>query len=248
MIKKQIENINITKVISWLVFILSGILFVFLLILKLPHLQLWYEKYQEYLLQLEMKIAELRNDTSVITIVFLLFIIKAVFPVPIVPISCICVIGTMVFGTVISSIINILGLVIIFTIRYYIGVGKKNLPYRVLKNYDEILKFLRYKKGGNLWILFVFRLIPAFPVNTISVIYGSLEYDFRKYLFVSVLGFLPKIISYSIIGHNAFNPFSVSFLIPLIISIFLSGAGLSVTRKIILFIRRKGEEDVKIKN
>ena len=70
--------------------------------------------------------------------------------------------------------------------------------------------------------------------------------DFKKFILLSVSGYLPKIISYTIIGRNAFNPFSASFIIPVMISSFLSGTGLLITRKIILFIRRKGEEDVKI--
>ncbi len=248
MIIKQLKKIDIMKVTACLLVALSVILFILLVTFKLPRLQLWYNQYQAYLFVLEMRVAELRNNASVITAVLLFFAIKAVLPIPVVPISCICVIGTMVFGAPISVIINILGLVIIFTIRYYIGVRKKNLPYRILKNYDEIWNVLKHDGKGNLWLLFVCRLIPVFPVNAVSNIYGTLRYDFKKYLLISVLGFLPKIVSYSVIGHNAFNPFSASFLIPLMFSSFFSGIGLSATRKIILFIRRKGEEDVKIKN
>ena len=199
-------------------------------------------------MHLELRVAELRNSTAILLAIFLLFTLKAIMPLPIIPVSCVCVIGAMVFGTTFSVILNILGLVIIFTIRYYIGERKKTLPYKILKNYDEIWNVLEHDGRGNPWLLFACRAVPMFPINTVGDIYGSLKYDFKKYLFLSVLGFLPKIISYSIIGRNAFNPFSASFIIPLMASAFFSGLGLLATRKFILFIRRKGEEDVKIKN
>lgn len=242
------KKLGLMQTIAILLISVAVILFFLLVFFKIQRLQIWYEEYQSYLVRLEMRVAELRNSTIVILAVFLLFTLKAVLPLPLIPVSCVCVITSMVFGTFFSVILNILGLVIIFTIRYYIGARKKTLPYRILKNYEEIWKVLEHDGSGNPWLLFIARVFPMFPINTVSNIYGGLKYDFRRYLLISVCGFLPKIISYSIIGRNAFNPFSASFIIPVMISSFLSGIGLIATRKIILFIRRKGEEDVKIKN
>ena len=242
------KKLGLMQTIGVLLISIGIILFILLVFFKIQRLQMWYEEYQSYLINLEMRVAEMRNSTAVLLAIFLLFTLKAVLPMPLIPVSCVCVITSMVFGTFFSVILNILGLVIIFTIRYYIGARKKTLPYRILKNYEEIWNVLEHDGSGNPWLLFLTRVCPLFPVNTVSNIYGSLEYDFRKYLLLSVSGFLPKIISYSIIGHNAFNPFSASFIVPVMISSFLSGMGLLVTRKFILFIRRKGEEDVKVKN
>lgn len=242
------KKLGLMRVIAVLLISTGITLFILLVFFKIQRLQMWYAEYQMYLERLEMRVAEMRNNTAVLFAVFLLFTLKAVMPLPIIPVSCVCVIGAMVFGSFFSVILNILGLVIIFSIRYYIGRRKKTLPYKLLRNYDEIWNILEHDGNGNPWLLFVSRAFPLFPINTVSNIYGSLKYDFKKYLLISVAGFLPKIISYSIIGRNAFNPFSASFIIPVMISSFVSGIGMLATRKIILFIRRKGEEDVKIKN
>lgn len=215
-------------------------------VFKLPQLQLWYEEYETSLLLLELRVAALENKWIIIMVIFFLFALKSVIPLYLIPVSCVCVISAMVFNLPISIILNILGLVIIFSIRYYIGRNKKTLPYKILKSYDEIWNVLERDGKGNPWLLFLCRMFPLFPVNTVSNIYGGMEYDFKKFILLSVSGYLPKIISYTIIGRNAFNPFSASFIIPVMISSFLSGTGLLITRKIILFIRRKGEEDVKI--
>ncbi len=234
-------NLMIAAGVSLIILSLS--VFVLLAVVKLPQLQLWYEEYQSYLERLEIYIAALDGKWIIILSIFFLFALKSLLPLVFLPISCICVISGMVFPTLISLVIDVLGLAILFSIRYYIGARKKTLPYKILKNYREIWNILEHDGNGNPWLLFVCRFVPLFPINTVSNIYGSMRYEFKNYLLISVLGFLPKIISYLIIGRNAFNPFSVSFLLPIMILCLLSGIGLIVTRKIILIIRKKGEKE-----
>ncbi len=243
--KKYFKKPDLMKLTGFVLILISISLLLLLSIFKLPQLMQWYDEYQEYLLKLELRVATLEGKWVIIIAIFFLFTLKSVIPLAILPVSGVCVISAMVFNLPISVLINILGLVIIFSIRYYIGTKRKTLPYRILKNYEEIWKVLEHDGDGNPWLLFLCRIIPLFPINTVSNIYGGLKYDFRKYLLISVSAFLPKIFSYSIIGRNAFNPFSASFIIPVMISSFISGVGVLTTRKIILFIRRKGEEDVK---
>lgn len=239
---------NLMTLTAFLLIFTAFLLFVFLVFFKIPVLKMWYEEYQHFLDNLELRVAALGGKRIIIISIFFLFSLKAVLPIPIFPISCVCVISSMVFSTAASLIINIAGFVLLFALRYYIGAGERTLSYKILKSYDEIWKFVEHDSGANPWILLGCRVIPLFPVNTVSNIYGSMKYNFRKYLLLSVLGFLPKIFSYTIIGRNAFNPFSASFIVPLMFSTLFSGIGLLVTRKIILIIRKKGEEDVKIKN
>lgn len=228
--------------------IISLSLFVFLLLLKITDLKIWYDKYQILLDSLEFRVAALGGKWIIVISVFLLFCLKAVLPVPVYPISCVCVISSMVFDTWVSLIINIIGFIFLFSVSYHIGEGEKSIPYKVLRSYDEIRAFLKLDSEGNLWVLLFCRIVPLFPINTVSSVYGGIRYNFRKYLIISLLGFLPKILTYTIIGRNAFNPFSASFLVPLMFSFLFSGAGLLITRKLILIIRKKGEEDVKNKN
>ncbi len=248
MMKKSFKKPDLIKLTGHVLILISIFLLLLLSVFKLPQLMQWYDEYQEYLVKLELRVAALEGKWIIIVAIFLLFTLKSVIPLAVLPVSCVCVISAMVFNLTISVLLNILGLVIIFSIRYYIGTKRKTLPYRILKSYDEIWKILEHDGDGNPWLLFLCRIIPLFPINTVSNIYGGLKYDFRKYLLISVSAFLPKIFSYSIIGRNVFNPFSASFIIPVMISSFISGVGVLTTRKIILFIRRKGEEDVKNKN
>ncbi len=243
--KKSSKKLNIMVALSFVLILLALAIFVLLTFFKLPNLRLLYDKYQTYLTNLELRIAALDRKWIIILSILVLFIIKGFLPLPLLPISCVCVISGMVFNTPISLLINIIGLVLLFSSRYFIGTKRKTLPYKILKNYDDIWKILEHNGNGNPWLLFCCRLIPLFPINTVSNIYGSMRYNFKNYLIISVAGFMPKIVSYLIIGRNAFNPFSASFLIPVMISSLLSGVGLLVTRRIILIINKKGEKNVK---
>ncbi len=226
--------------------VIALVLLVLSVLFKIPTLEMWYDEYEHFLDKLELRVAALGGKWIIIGAVLFLFALKSVLPLPIFPISCVCVISSMVFCTAHSLLLNLSGFSLLFSIRYYIGHDKKTFSYRLLKSYDGIWRFLESDSGGNPWFLFLCRIIPLFPVNTVSNIYGSMKYDFHSYLLISLLGFLPKIISYTIIGRNAFNPFSASFIIPLMFSCLFSGVGLLITKRIILIIRKKGEEDVKI--
>ena len=188
--KKYFKKPDLMKLTGFVLIFISISLLLLLSIFKLPQLMQWYDEYQEYLLKLELRVAALEGKWIIIIAIFFLFSLKSVIPLIILPVSGVCVISAMVFNLPISVLINILGLVIIFSIRYYIGTKRKTLPYRILKSYDEIWKILEHDGDGNPWLLFLCRIIPLFPINTVSNIYGGLKYDFRKYLLISISAFL----------------------------------------------------------
>jgi uncharacterized membrane protein YdjX (TVP38/TMEM64 family) len=59
------------------------------------------------------------------------------------------------------------------------------------------------------------------PINGISGIYGSLDFDYGKFVLFSVIGFLPKLISFTIVGRNVYDPLSAGFLVPIMILLFI---------------------------
>ncbi len=244
-IYKKFKKTSLVSLLGICLIVFSIAIFVLLTMSDLPQIRLWYEQYLNQLTNLELKIANFDDKWIVLLSIFFLFSLKSVLPVSLIPVSCICVISGMVFTMPVSLTINIVGVCLLFSIRYFMGRNKKSLPYRILKKHGEMRKLLEQDSGTNPWILFVCRLFPLVPINTVSNIYGNMKFEFKKYLLISVSGFLPRIISYLIIGHNVFNPFSASFLVPIMILSFLSGVGVLLTKRIILIIKRKGERNVK---
>ena len=72
----------------------------------------------------------------------------------------------------------------------------------------------------------------------VSRIYGSINCEYDKFMIISLLGFLPKILSYAIIGQNVFNPFSLAFILPIIILLVISGVSCIAFNYVLEYVQR----------
>lgn len=239
---KKIEKKSWLKFSGTLLLILAGIFCCLLAVMQIESLHTWYMTWQDELVKLEEQVAALNNKWIIILVVLLLFTLKSIFP-PI-TITAICLISGMVLPWYFAIAVNILGVGWLMTIRYY--WGKRFGCGRTVKllRQNEIVHFLLENKGtGNPYMLFILRLIPSFPVNSVSRLYGSLQFPYRNYILISLAGFLFKIISYSVIGGNVYNPLSASFLLPIILLCTISGALLLG----VYYLLRENENNEKLK-
>ena len=215
-------------------FTLCILLVVWFFVSEIHFLEEKYRQYIEWLLSVENRIAGIENKWLIVLVIELLYFILTAFPV--FPISILCVASAMVFNFPHSLIINISGLAILFSVRYSTGMsaGGGSAQWLVRKN-RFIRKLFEDEGHGNPWVLFATRLLPFMPINPVSHLYGAMSFPFYKFLLISVSGFIPKLISYIIIGNNFTNPFSAEFILPLIIMTLLSG---------IFFLLLRGAWDV----
>jgi uncharacterized membrane protein YdjX (TVP38/TMEM64 family) len=193
---------------------------------------------QAKLNEFELFVASLPNKWLVLIAVLLLFCAKAFIPIPI---PTICLISGIVFPSEWSFIINIVGISILLTIKFF--WGKRFGPGAVGKLYSKneaITAVLESKAGrGNPWLLFGLRIVPYAPLNMVSQIYGSMNCEYDKFMMISLLGFMPKLLSYTIIGQNVFNPFSLAFILPIVILLMLSGVSLIIFNLILEAIQKQ---------
>ncbi len=220
-IKKR-SKIILVRYAGVLSLILSGALCLLLAVMQIEELNQWYETWQAQLLLLEERIIAIENRWLIVAAVMALFTLKSFFPPVTIP--AICFISGMVLPWYFALLVNVTGIVWLMTIRYF--WGKRFGGGRAIKfvRRNEIVRGLLEKKGtGNPYMLLLFRAIPCFPVNSISRLYGALNFNFRDYLIISVLGFMYKILSYTVIGRNVYTPLSASFLLPMIILFAVSG-------------------------
>lgn len=188
------------------------------------------EKYNEYLVwlaDLELKIAAIENKHIVVLVLFMLFFVKCA--VPLYPFSILFVASAMVFELPEAMIINCLGMILIMSIKYESGVllGGGNLR-RLIRTSRVAAELVETKGPEQTLVLFLMRLVPIIPINAASQLYGSLDYDYKKFLVVSIIGYMPQMLSFSIMGRNARNPFSLGFIIPIIVLLLVSGTALLV--------------------
>lgn len=190
----------------------------------LMQVQQFTERYEEFLRILadfEDAVASIPIKELVILAILLIYLAKSILPIPT---SAVCVIAGMVFPTYQAVIINIAGYILLITIKYVWGkhLGR-GYVYKILSRYDNIQQLMESDKKFKDGLLFGLRIVPNMPINTVSQVYGAMRFSYKKFIFLSVLGFLPRIISYSMVGRHVYNPFSLGFMLPIVTMFVISG-------------------------
>ena len=195
---------------------------VLLFSLQYDELWRWYAQTQQKLLELEEYIAHLDKVWQFFGAVMVLFAIKSFFPIY--PTSTVCFLSGIVLPVYIAIPVNILGFTVLITVRYFFGrrFGAGG-AWKVICKTEKLKKLIRQDGRGNPALLIALRLIPGMPVNSISGIYGSFNFGYGKFILLSVIGFLPKLISFTLVGRNVYDPLSAGFLLPIMILLLITG-------------------------
>ena len=219
---KQKRRHSLINLIGVLLLVISGLLIALLFYVNSAQLQGMYALYRDRLHDLENYVLGLRNLWLIALAVLLLYILKSV-SVP-VPLWLMVVTSGLVLPIYITFAVNIMGMVILVSIKYFWGrrLGGGQVK-RLLELNRDISNFLEGDSKSKPWLLFLFRAVPSIPLNPVSQIYGAMGFDYVDYLLISLLGFMPSLITYTMAGNNAYRPLSIPFLIPLIIIFSLSG-------------------------
>lgn len=238
--KRDHSIIKLTRFASFLSFILCIVFIVLLILSKNDDIRLWYSKYLEYLAASEYKVEHMDDKYSIFLIVLFLYAFKAVFPIYLYPVSALCAITSAVFPPYFSIPINLLGLTVLYSIKYFWGtkVGSSGVQSILQKN--ETVRYLVERDGkGNPWMLALFRLVPGIPINAVSKLYGALGFRYEYFLVLSLVGYAPLVASYTFIGRNVFNPLSTAFILPFVLLFLLMGISMLAISKIVQIQSRR---------
>lgn len=221
-VKKKKSRAYVLNFIAFVCFTAALALIVLLRLFQVDRVVEWYNKYTDTLTNFENWIQANGATWLTVGIILANYTLKAV--IPWFPLSCICVATGVIFKWYYATIINILGLSILFTIKFFWGkrYGGGNAE-KIISKYDGIYKIIGDHKLGSAVILFALRLIPASPINSVSQLYGTTDINFWKYLAVSLAGFSYKLFSYTTIGRNVFDPLSAKFIVPFVLLLIFSG-------------------------
>ena len=240
--KTREEHIrSLLYIVSMLCLILAVVFIVLLILTQNTNIQQWYQTYTTYLWQAERAVETMDDKLSIFVVIVFLYTFKGIFPLQFYPLSLLCAITSTVFPAYFSIPINLAGLTILFSLRYYWGkrVGSDAIQ-SILKKNITIRTVIENDGRGNPWLLAVFRLIPSIPPNPVSKLYGAMGFKYKDFIILSLLGFAPQLISYTFIGRNVFDPLSAAFLVPFILLFILISISTFALSKILkIQYRRK---------
>ena len=224
--------------------IVSAILLLLLLrVLQYEEVQMWYADIREFLQDVENRILNIRDCRVFVLAILCVYLLKSVFPV--ISNAALCVLTGLVMPVYYSLPLNVFGISIVFSVKYWIGRRYGAKTHTLIHKNKTVLSIMEGKGQGNPWLLAAFRFIPWIPLNTISRLYGQMKFRYGRYLIVSLFGFAPRLISYTFIGRNAYDPLSASFLTPIAVLLVLTGFSLISANAIWRFVgrrRRRGQE------
>lgn len=214
-----------TNLISNIIILVTMSLLVFLAIVLYNHarLEVRFDTLINWLKQIDDAVVNLDSDTEIIICIFALYIAKCQLPIPM---GFLCVISGMVFPLAQAVLINLAFTAFFFIVKYvegqFIGGGWTGMILGI-KQLHFIRDWIQFKGNGNPYVLFVSRLVPSIPLGMVSKYYGSMRYDFIYYTILSLLGFAPRLYIYTKIGSAIYNPFSVQFIVLLMIIVGFTG-------------------------
>lgn len=220
------------KVLGIVSFAAAGCLITIVILMNIDSVHQKYEQYLIILEDFENKVAALDNRWLIIIVIFLLYLLRSLSMMY--PYTVLYIISAMVFRPVWSFVINMTGMAFTFAFRYYTGIqmGEGYLN-RVLARYPSINAAFESEGRGSPYILFALRLVPFFPINTVSQLYGTIEYPFGVYMALSVIAMAPRLISYSFIGNSVYDPLSSAFFVPLTVLLIFTGGSLFFLRAVL---------------
>lgn len=146
-----------------------------------------------------------------------IYLIKSV--VFVVPASIIYIYTGMAFPTRDALIINLTGIVLEVTVTFFLGkfLGGDYVN-KMMQGKKWSDKLLKVKQRNKLSFLFGIRVLPAFPIDFVSLFLGASGIAFLPYFLISVLGIMPRVVLFTILGDGIYNYIPMKLLVAVAIS------------------------------
>ena len=145
-----------------------------------------------------------------------IYFVKAVLFI--IPASLIYISIGMAFSPVTACLISLVGIIIEVTATYFLG--------RFLGG-DYVEKLLRKSKGGqkildmklndNFPALLGIRALPVFPIDFVSLFWGASKCKFPRYFLASVIGIMPRVVLFTILGDGIYDYIPIHLIIKIVI-------------------------------
>ena len=170
--------------------------------------------------------------------IFGIYIVKSVLFI--IPASLIYISVGMAFAPWQAILINFIGIVIEVSVTYVLGLFLGG---------DYVNKLLSKSKGGQkildleisnrFSVLLGIRVLPVFPIDFVSLFWGAAKCPFIKYFLASIIGIMPRVILFTILGDGIYDYIPIHLIIKIVIFATPVGVVIYLTRH---FLKMKKEK------
>lgn len=137
----------------------------------------------------------------------------------------------MAFPPATACLISLVGIVLEVTVTYLLGLFLGG-PYvtKLLSKTKPGKKVLDMKLNENFPTLLVIRALPVFPIDFVSLFWGASRCSFLKYFVASVVGIMPRVVLFTIIGDSIYEIFPMQKIVTVIIIAIPIGSAVYLIR------------------
>ena len=149
--------------------------------------------------------------------------------------------------------LNICGTVIMVSVPYFMGKAVETpITQKVTEKYSKASMLQTIKSRNELLFSFLTRIINVLPCDIVSLYMGAIHMNYRKYLLGCMLGFLPPVITFPIMGMSITDIHSPQFIIAASIEIIFAAGSIALTliygKKAMKKSAQKSKENMEAKN
>ena len=147
----------------------------------------------------------------------------------------------MAFDTVSASLISLVGIILEVTVTNFLCLFLGG---------DYVNKLLAKSKGGrkildmkfndNFPAFLVIRALPVFPIDFVSLFWGASKSKFPRYFLASVIGIMPRVILFTILGDGIYDYIPIHLIIKIVIFAIPVGVVIYLIRH---FIKMKNTKE-----
>lgn len=168
-------------------------------------------------LEVEAIAGAIKENEHITGIVYLgIYLIKPLLLI--IPTNMLALVSGGLFGPIKGFILTMIGFWIAGTIAFYLArLLGRDFVEGILKS--KFGKFENIMQKSGFKYLFILRLPPIIPYDPLSYASGLTNISYKDFILASLIGVIPETMCYSIIGTSFRNPFSLQFIIPIIILI-----------------------------
>ena len=172
-------------------------------------------------------------------LILLVYVIKSLTFV--VPASLVYVAVGGIFPHLFAVALNLLGIFIEITVTYFLGrfLGKAAVE-KILSKHEKGQKFLEKNVQNKASILLGIRAVPAFPIDFVSLFYGTSGIGYWKYAALSVLGISWRVIAFTILGSALFDWIPLNKIILIVICCIPPGVIIYLIKKLVIDPKKNG--------
>ena len=146
------------------------------------------------------------------------------------PASLMSIIAGNIFNPHIAVLLSMIGCfgsaTVAFLLARFLG---RSFVNRILRGKALILDKNIGQYGFR--IMTIMRLSFVFPYDPLSYAAGLTKMKYRDFIFGTLLGTLPEMVAYSLMGKNLADPFSVKFILPIVVLFAIASCSLYIHKK-----------------